>query len=129
MALQRGSMSVSLATQSQPWYVGSNGATNFTRHEAQKFARKLVESQDYKDSLERRIKSDSLPAAVECMLWHYAYGKPIEQVALTVIPGTEDLSSLSVDELLKRAKDIGDKLEEAKALAEAIPADILQGRW
>lgn len=105
-----------------PWHVGANGATLFTRHEAQRFARQLVESQDYKDSIDRRIRSDSLPPAVECMLWHYAFGKPIEQVNVTVQPGQEDLSTLSVDELLRRAQELAKKLEEAQALQDALPA-------
>src|SRR5688572_15291641 len=87
-----------------PWYTGSNGATTFTRHEAQRFARQIVESQDYRDSLNRRIKSDTLQSGVECMLWHYAYGKPVEQLQITLQPGQEDLSSLSLAELQDRAK-------------------------
>lgn len=106
-----------------PWYVGHNGATNFTRHEAQKFARNIVESQDYRDSLDRRIKADSLAPAVECMLWHYAYGKPIEQVNLNVT-AHEDLSALGLDELYVRAQELAKQLEEAQQLADAIPAEF-----
>lgn len=113
----------------QPWHQGHNGATNFTRGEAQAFARKLVNSQSYRDSLERRITADKLAPAVECMLWHYAWGKPIEQVNVTVSPGTEDLTNLPLDELYKRAAALAVQLEETAALAAAIPADILQGPW
>lgn len=106
-----------------PWYVGHNGATNFTRHEAQKLARNIVESQDYRDSLTRRIKSDTLPPAVECMLWHYAYGKPIEQVNLNVTQH-EDLSALGLDELFLRARELAQQIDEAQQLANAIPAEF-----
>lgn len=90
------------------------------RGEAQRRARELLESEDYKASLTRRIKTDSLPAAVETMLWYYAYGKPLESINLNV---KEDLSSLGVDELLRRAKSLSDQLEEAAALEAAIPAE------
>lgn len=105
-----------------PWYQGSSGATVHQRSEVQKFARTLLESQDYRDSLARRIKSDSLSAAVETMLWYYAYGKPVEHVVVT--PGQVDLSTLSIDDLQKMAKTLTEQLEEAKALNDAIPAQF-----
>lgn len=106
----------------KPWYQGNNGATGLTRGEAQRRARELLEGKDYRDSLSRRIKMDALPAAVEQMLWYYAYGKPIEQVNLNV--QHEDLSSLSIEQLQLRAARLAQELEEAQALDEAIPAEF-----
>lgn len=105
-----------------PWYIGSNGATNFTRHEAQKFARSLLNSQTYRDSLEARMKRHELPPAVEVMLWHYAFGKPVEQVEVKVT--TQDLSSLSAVELLEKADKLRQELLDAAAAEAAIPAEF-----
>lgn len=106
------------------WSV-KGGATPLTRGEAQSFARQLLNSQSYRDSLDRRIKNDSLAAGVEQMLWHYGYGKPVEQVVMTVQPGQEDLSTLPVDELLKRAEQLAEALKDARELEDAIPAKYL----
>ena len=40
----------------------------------------LLESPEYVASCQRRIKCDTLPGSVEQMLWHYAYGKPVERI-------------------------------------------------
>ena len=109
-----------------PWYVGSTGATQFMRHEAQRFARELVESEDYKRTLRERIRDKRLNPLIESLLWHYAYGKPIEQVQVQVTT-TEDLSQLSVEELQARAKAVFDTLEEAKAVRDAIDIRVLVG--
>lgn len=118
-----------MGAPSTAFYSLAGGATPYSKSEAQVFARRLLNSQAYRESLERRIKRDDLPAAVEVMLWHYAYGKPVESLQVQVVPGYEDLSALPIDELYKRAADLTRQLEEAVALAEAIPADVLQGPW
>lgn len=112
-----------------PWYQGPNGATNFTRHEAQRFARDLLESKDYRDSVKTRVRLGTLPPAIEAMLWHYAYGKPIEQIAMTVTPGQEDLSNLSLEQLQERAAMIAHAVQEARELADALPAEVIKGPW
>lgn len=109
--------------QNAPWYVGSNGATNFTRHEAQRFARQLLESAEYRRNLEKRVTDGTAPPAIEAMLWHYAYGKPIEQVEIQVSQAHDDLSKLSVEELQQRARDLARQLEEAQQLEDALPGE------
>jgi hypothetical protein len=111
-----------IPSSSLPWYVGHNGATNLTRHEAQSFARQLLDSADYRDSLQKRIRTGDLPPAVETMLWHYAYGKPVEQVQLQVSTVEQDLSQLSSAELEQRAKELLDALREAREVEQAITA-------
>lgn len=107
---------------SQPWSM-VGGATNFTKSEAQRFARQMLQSQTYRDDLERRLLSGTLAPAIETMLWHYAYGKPIEQINLNVSQ-QEDLSQLSVQELFDRAKKLSDALEEAQQLEAALPTEF-----
>lgn len=101
----------------RPWYMGRNGATNATRGEAQRVARGLLDSLEYQKSIKDRIKTGTLPAAVEIMLWHYAYGKPMEQIELNV-QGSVDLSGLSSDELLLRAEALRRKIADIRTLEE-----------
>lgn len=107
-------------TSDLPWHVGHNGATNATRHEVQAWARRLLSSEAHRGLVEKQILAGTLPNPEKLLLYYYAYGKPIEQLNVNVT--SEDLSSLSVAELLERAKTLSDKLEEAKALEDAIPA-------
>jgi uncharacterized small protein (DUF1192 family) len=96
----------------------------YTRHQAQVFARSIIESEQYRQTLRERIVDKSLSAAMEALLWYYAYGKPIEQIQMTVAMGQEDLSTLSLEELQERAASLTKALEDAKALDEAIPAQF-----
>lgn len=116
-----------MATQPNvlPFYSLQGGATPQTRGEAQAFARRLLNSQAYRTSLEDRIKDKKLAPQIEALLWHYAYGKPIEQVQVNVTQG-DDLTGLPLDELYKRTAALAHQLEEASALAAAIPADVLK---
>lgn len=109
-----------------PWSIKSSGATLFTRGEAQKFARDLLSSKTYRDSVEDRIAQKTLPPAIEAMLWHYAYGKPVEQVNVNVTQG-EDLSTLGIEDLQKRLEEMLDTAKEAAALNDAIPAQYKVG--
>lgn len=105
------------------WYIQSgSGATLYTRHEAQKFARRLVESEKYRLKLQEDLDKREVAPAIESMLWAYAFGRPIEQVQLSITAGQEDLSTLSVEELQKRAQALAEQLEQAQQLEEAIPA-------
>jgi hypothetical protein len=113
----------------QPWQQGRTGATAFTRSEAQRFARQVVESESYRETVKTRAKNGTLAPAVEQMLWYYAYGKPSEHINMTVTPGTEDLAGMSIEQLQERAQELNNQLEEAKALADAIPVDVVQGPW
>ncbi len=40
----------------------------------------IVDDSHYRKKLLARARAGTLPPAVECMLWHYAKGKPKEQV-------------------------------------------------
>ena len=53
------------------------GAKNKTTIEVREAARLLVESPEYRASLESRLNKGSAPH-METLLWHYAFGKPKE---------------------------------------------------
>ena len=112
-----------MGNSAAPWFIGAGGgATTFTRHQAQRFARDILESRTYRDSLETRAAKGDLPPAVETMLWHYAYGKPLEQVAVSV-DVHDDLGQLSAQQLAARALQLTDRLRELQAMEDAIPAE------
>jgi hypothetical protein len=50
---------------------------------AKQFCRALLATPQYRESLLRRILMDDLPPAVECKLWEYAYGKPVDRIEHT----------------------------------------------
>lgn len=44
------------------------------------FCRDILSSDDYRASVLRRILIDEMPPAVEQLMYHYAYGKPVEKI-------------------------------------------------
>lgn len=120
---------MNIPAQKPAWHIGAGGgATQYTRYQAQSFARGLLTSESYRLTLEDRILNKTLPPAIEQMLWHYAFGKPIEEVRVQVSQ-VEDLSTLSLDELYARAGKLRETIDEAKALENAIPAQVVAGPW
>ena len=85
---------------------------------AREFAEGILNSREYRESLIRRIKSDTLPAAVETLLYHYAYGKPKESIEVNLGTSAQDLSNLSNEELAVRAE----ALAKAARVAEQVRA-------
>ena len=56
------------------------GAPNKATAEAKAACAAIVDDPTYRQKLMARAKAGKLAPAVEAMLWHYAYGKPKEQV-------------------------------------------------
>lgn len=55
------------------------GAKNKVSVEMKDISRRMLSSAAYRAKLVKRLESGKIAPAVECMLYHYAYGKPIEQ--------------------------------------------------
>lgn len=111
----------SKAPNTKPWYVGFGGgasAQQFAKTEASRFARDLLNSEDYRSSLRERIKNKTLSPAVEVMLWHYGYGKPPETVEIT--SGLGDLSQMSQDQQRELAEQAVQMLREADEIDMAV---------
>ncbi len=53
-------------------------------------ARKLLESPRYQKALMRRLREGSAPM-IEVLLYHYAYGKPVDRMRIEGTVGTVDL--------------------------------------
>jgi hypothetical protein len=58
------------------------GAKNKASAEIKDLARRLLNDKSYRERFATRLNEGELPPAVECMLYHYAYGKPAEQYEL-----------------------------------------------
>jgi hypothetical protein len=56
------------------------GTPNKATVEAKTVCNRLVDDPVYQATLQRRLRAGKLAPAVECMLWHYAKGKPKEQI-------------------------------------------------
>ena len=74
------------------------------------FARDLLASEEYQESLKRRIVNGTLSPLIEILLYHYAYGKPKD--TLEIQRGPVDLSHLSNDELASRAHTLAKLIVE-----------------
>ena len=56
------------------------GVPNKATIEVKEASRKLVDDPGYRLKLQKRLLEGKLAPAVECMLWHYAHGKPPDRL-------------------------------------------------
>lgn len=61
----------------------TKGTPNKTSGVVAERCRQLIESPEYQDYFAHRLKVGQLPPALEALTWHYAYGKPKEQLEVT----------------------------------------------
>jgi hypothetical protein len=90
--------------------------------EARALARKMLTTPTYQKSLEDRLLAGKLPPAVETMLWHYAFGKPAEN--LNVSMKAQDLSALSPKELLDATRETLAELEKLSQVEEELNTQL-----
>ncbi len=64
----------------QPGPGRKKGTSNKVTAEAKAVCAAIVDDPTYRKKLIARAKAGELPPAIEAMLWHYAFGKPKEQV-------------------------------------------------
>lgn len=76
------------------------------RLSAKDFALGILNSDEYRASIMRRVLLDELPPQIESLLYHYAHGKPVERVE--VKDTTDPLEELSVEQLEERARRLLD---------------------
>ena len=58
----------------------AKGTPNKQTVEIAEASRRLLEDPIYRDGFKTRLQTASLAPALEAMLWHYAYGRPVERV-------------------------------------------------
>ncbi len=81
------------------------------------FCKDILESPEYRDSIKSRILLGEIPPAVECMWYHYAYGKPADK--LEVKDTTNAYENLSVEELEARATLLADAARHLRMARES----------
>ena len=82
-----------------------------TLGEAAKVARQFVESAEYQAELLARSLAGDLPPQIEVMLWHYAFGKPVEQIEVNNT--YSELKDKSLDEIADEAQQLATRLAAA----------------
>lgn len=70
-------------------------------NEAASMAQKLLSDPSYLEHLKIRLMDGSLPSNIEALLFHYAFGKPVETIA---VEDNRDIERMSDDELLEAAR-------------------------
>jgi hypothetical protein len=80
------------------------------KNEAVQFARGIILDSAYKANLKKRANDGSLPPAVETLLFHYAFGKPVENVSV-ISEDSLDIGGASVDQLVERSRQLYATLE------------------
>jgi hypothetical protein len=83
------------------------------------FSRSILENADYQANFRERAVTGQLAPALESMLYHYAYGKPIE-------PNRDDEAFVG-DLLGVVLKHVGDSAEARKEILEVIEAQTTSG--
>jgi len=83
------------------------GTPNRVTLEAKEVAAKLVDDPEYRREFKRRLLAGKLAPALEVMVWHFAYGKPRETVALEgeITIGLADPRTLPTKELLEELEN------------------------
>jgi hypothetical protein len=90
---------------------------------AREVATELLSTVEYRRMLFVRMSAGVLPPQVETMLWHYAYGKPVEQVEMNVT--RERLKAMSKEELAAMYEDGSRRLLQivkGNSVPENVPA-------
>lgn len=85
------------------------GRLNNVTLEARDFARCILDSEEYRASLMRRIQADTLPPQIESLLYHYRYGKPKDTLEVNVTSG-QGLDELGAEQLAQEAQNAAAKL-------------------
>lgn len=88
------------------------------------FCKGVLTSQEYRDSIRIRILLGTLPPAVECRMYEYAYGKPPERVEHTGKDGQPIETITEVRRVIVRAGEaalageLSEELEQQRRKAQ-----------
>lgn len=90
------------------------------KNEGHEFARKLLDSEVYRENLKMRLEAGLLAPMLERRLWEYRYGKPEERIKLAL--EGEALEDKSPAELVAYIEEL---VALAKRLDAATPRAML----
>jgi hypothetical protein len=104
---------------------GRKGIPNKATRQAREFAQMIISSPAYQSSLVARIRSGTLPPAIEQMLWHYAFGKPKEHITIEDLRSGEDLEALSTSDIARRAEILAERVRRGDFVVLNRPEPLL----
>lgn len=91
---------------------------------AKRLATELLEDPAYKINLRKRLIDGEVAPHLEVLLWHYRFGKPVDQVVVKQMD--EDLTEMSTSELLGLVQRLEQVLEsereQERRTNDAVPA-------
>lgn len=98
-------------TKTEPKRIGTGlagpgrpkGSVPKATREVRDAARALIDDPEYRTLLAARLKVGEAPH-METLLWHYAYGKPVEKVEVKDTTG--EFEGVSAEQLRERARAI-----------------------
>ena len=99
------------------------GSMNTATRLAQAFASSILDTEEYKQSLMRRIRADTLAPAVEVLLHHYKYGKPKDTIEVVRPDGRVNLDAAAAAILAQEARQLAEEMEEIQLKAEEQKAE------
>jgi hypothetical protein len=95
-----------------------------TKATAKAFCRELLASPEYRMSLVGRMISGELPPALECKIWEYAYGRPVDRVEIDDKRGKlEELSSEQLEERAMKLMMLARQMRETELELSSEPED------
>jgi len=75
-----------------------------------------------------QIRTGTLPAGIQALLYHYRYGKPADVVQVEKVEHHEDLSEMSADELAEQAVRLSAAIRAGEAIAVIEEREAEQAR-
>lgn len=99
------------------------GIGNHVTTEARAVCSRIIENPLYLATLEARAQAGTLPPALETMLWAYAKGKPVEQIAVTSTHTEVSIAAEAADlttEQLEAIVRMYDQIDALKAGAKPV---------
>jgi hypothetical protein len=89
------------------------GVPNRATQDAKEFCGGIVSDPTYQERLRIRALDGTLPPVLECMLWHYAHGKPSQHIEhrgqLSIAGETEVVRRLKAARLRLAQRPLGDQ--------------------
>jgi len=84
------------------------GTPNKATRDIKEFARSVLESPNYRASLKKRLICGNAPK-IEELLYHYAFGRPVERTEVTGEDGAIKITDPFTQELIKALEDVESK--------------------
>lgn len=100
-----------------------NTSTRAKMAEAREFSLRIINDPDYRANLLERARKGNLQPQIEQLLYYYAFGKPVDNIAVEVSENPQDMSSMTTEQLQEKLNMLATVLKSADALSEENAAE------